>query len=375
MTMKGRTREMQETEIGAGDSREGERWCLRCKEIKPLLAFSQRKGKADVFRNICQACEQSKQEERRRRVAIQRGIWQEQQGEREERKQSEWERRTALRQTYEERQQERERWYHEQPDRHCRTCQQMLPATAFGGVSSLDGITLYTRCVLCHEALHERRQLPCCLCQQKIPCGDFLSLYDGYELCGNGTSISLCCKGCEAVFSRLSDDQRALYIHSCCQRALPAGQVIYAEIDPETNEIRYVGRTGNPKRRHAQHIDDVSPTIGEWGAEKKTWYTRSNWMYALAEKGLEPSMHILKSIEVSPLVIEWELRYIWHGIQQGWRLLNIETMDEKLVARVKASSINFLEASFETLVQQHFFSSHELVAFIRKWYQSKYVAE
>jgi hypothetical protein len=149
------------------------------------------------------------------------------------------------------------------------------------------------------------------------------------------------------------------------------GQVIYAEVDPETNEIRYVGRTGNPKRRHAQHIDDVSPTIGQWGAEKKTWYTRSNWMYALAEKRLEPSMHILKSIEVSPLVIEWELRYIWHGIQQGWRLLNIETMDEKLVARVKASSINFLEAPFETLVQRNFFSSHELIAFIRKWYQSE----
>jgi hypothetical protein len=156
---------------------------------------------------------------------------------------------------------------------------------------------------------------------------------------------------------------------------LPEGQVIYSEIDPETNEIRYVGRTNNPKRRHTQHIEDVSPTINQWGAEKKPWYTRSNWMYDLTAKGLEPSMHILKSIDISPLVIEWELRYIWHGIQQGWKLLNIETMDEELIARLSASSLNFLDAPFETLVQHHFFSSHELVAFIRKWYQSEYLKE
>lgn len=373
--MKGRMREMQEAETGVGDSKEGERRCLQCGEIKSLLAFYGCKGKTAVYRNVCQQCEQYKQYERHRRIEIQREILQKQQKEREERKQSEWERRVALRQTYEERWQERERWYREQPDRPCRACREILPATAFGGVSTIDGIILHTRCALCHEALQERRHLPCCLCQQKIARCDFLTQYDGYALCGNGTLISLCCKGCEPTFHMLPNDQQALSIHSCCQRAFPAGQVIYAEIDPETNETRYVGRTSNPKRRHAQHIDDISPIVGQWGAEKKIWYTRSNWMYSLAEKGIVPSMQVLKSIEVSPLVVEWEVRYIWHGIQQGWNLLNIETMDEKLVVRLRASSLNFLEASFETLIQQHFFSSHELVAFIRKWYQSEYLAE
>lgn len=364
---------MQEAEVGARDFHEEERQCMRCKKVKPLLAFSHQKGKIDRYKNTCQECEQSKQEERRQRIAIQRGIWQ--QGEREKRKRGEWERRVAMRETYEERERERERWYQEQPNRRCRTCREILPATAFGGVSSIHGIILHARCAPCHEAMNERRQLTCCLCQQKKPCGDFLALYDGYKLCGNGTSISLCCKGCEPAFSNLSESQQALHIHSCCQRALPVEQVIYAEIDPETNEIRYVGRTGNPMRRHAQHIEDISPTIGQWGAEKRIWYTRSNWMYALSEKGLEPFMRILKSIKVSPLVIEWELRYILHGMQQGWQLLNIETMDEKLVARVQASSLHFLEASFETLVQHHFFSSYELVAFIRKWHQSEYLIE
>lgn len=80
-------------------------------------------------------------------------------------------------------------------------------------------------------------------------------------------------------------------------------------------------------------------------------------------------MQILQTVEVSPLVLEWEQRYIWHGIQQGWRLLNVETMDAELVARVKTSPLHFLRASFELLVQQHFFSPHELVAFLHQWYQ------
>lgn len=92
-------------------------------------------------------------------------------------------------------------------------------------------------------------------------------------------------------------------------------------------------------------------------------------MHALSERGLVPSMQILQHIGVSPLVVEWEQRYIWHGMQQGWKLLNVETMDGDLVARVRASPLDFLQVPFEMLVQQHFFSAHGLVAFLHKWYQ------
>ena len=76
-------------------------------------------------------------------------------------------------------------------------------------------------------------------------------------------------------------------------------------------------------------------------------------------------MHILHSVAVSPLVVEWEQRYIWHGMQQGWRLLNAQTMDEGLVARVNAARFDFLQVPFEILVQQHFFSRNGLEAFLR----------
>jgi hypothetical protein len=364
---------MQRAEIGVAELQEGERQCLQCKKTKPLLAFSRHKGRTDKRKKICYECERFKQYERHTRIDNQKKMWQQQQ-EREERRQQECERRVALRQTYEERWREKERWYLQQPDRCCQTCHQILPAFAFGGTSSASGFILHTRCTICHEALRERHRLTCCLCQEKTPRCDFLSHYDGYALSGNGTWISLCCKGCEGAFRGLSVSQQRMCVHSCCQRTFPSGQVIYAEVDPETGEIRYVGRTGRPKRRHVQHLYDMSPIAGQWGSERKAWYTRRNWVHALSEKGLMPSMQILQNVEVSPLVVEWEQRYIWHGIQQGWKLLNVETMDAGLVARVKASCFDFLQVPFEMLVPQHFFSSHGLVAFLHKWYQPERLA-
>jgi len=36
------------------------------------------------------------------------------------------------------------------------------------------------------------------------------------------------------------------------------------------------------------------------------------------EQKLEPSMKIIKYVDISPKAPEWERRYILHGIQQGW---------------------------------------------------------
>ena len=361
---------MQKVEMSAVELHQGEKRCLQCQKLQPLMVFSRQKGKADTYRNICSECERSNQQERHVRVAIDRVSRQQQQA-REEKTQQAWERSMVLRQTYEQRQREREAWYLQQPDRCCRTCHQLLPATAFEGTFSTRGFLLQTRCATCHDAFRARRQLTCCFCQEKTPHRTFLSCYDGYALRGDGTWIPLCCRGCESAFCALPVTQQGAYIHACCQRTFPRGQVIYAEVDPETEEIRYIGRTGRPQRRHAQHLLDASPTPGQWGSERKAWYTRSNWIYALSEKGLMPSMRILQTVEISPLVVEWEQRFIWHGIQQGWRLLNSEMMNEELVARVNRSCFDFLQVPFERLVQQHFFSSYGLAAFLHLWHQSE----
>jgi hypothetical protein len=340
------------------------RVCGQCQQMKPHMAFARYKGKVDERRKVCRECEQLNQQERHRRLAMQKEIWQ--QPGREEMRRKNLERKVAVHQAYEERWRERERWYLQQPDRLCKTCHQILPATAFGGSFSANHFVLHTRCKPCHEAVRERYQPVCCVCQMQTARTNFISCFNGYELRGNGASISLCCKACEETFSALSKVQQDMLIRSCCQRSFPAGQVIYAEVDPESCEIHYIGRTGKPQRRHAQHLKDVSPVVGRWGAEKKEWYTRSNWVQELSERGLTPFMKILHAVDISPLVVEWEQRYIWHGIQQGWRLLNVEAVDEKLATHIQSASLDFLTVSFETLVQQHFFSSYGLVAFLHK---------
>jgi len=346
---------------------ESERGCQWCEKIQPLVTFSQREGKDCDGGKACRECEQRRQYERHCRVTAHREMWQH--PDREERRQKTWARRVALQQAYKEHAREQEQWHQHQPDRSCQQCRQILPASAFDVASSTNGLLLYTRCRTCHEEMLENRQLPCCLCQRKTSRRNFLSQIRGYALSGNGAALSLCCQACEADFLTLSDVQQSLSIRSCCQNTFPDGQVIYAEVDPETQEIRYIGRTGKPKRRHAQHLSDRSSREGQWGPKRTVWYTRRNWMQALAEKALTPSMKILHAVETAPLVLEWEQRFIFHGLQQGWNLLNWETMDTELVTHARASYIDFFTIPFEVLVQQRFFSPYGLIAFLHRWYQ------
>src|SRR6266516_3577118 len=44
-------------------------------------------------------------------------------------------------------------------------------------------------------------------------------------------------------------------------RSTPLGQVVYGEKDPRTGKIRYIGRTSNATRRHAEHMRNVSPEL------------------------------------------------------------------------------------------------------------------
>ncbi len=361
-----RHREDAECKNYSGEVGQSEKRCRECREVRLLTDFSPNKKNIDASRNICSICEHAKQQARYQRIEKHRKLWKDQEG-LERKKQQEKIHHLAVRQAYEQRQHEREEWYRQQADRYCRACGQTLPATAFSGTFSANGFLLHTRCAVCHEQERKRHQLLCCLCGRTTARRDFLSSYDGYALCGDGTWLSLCCNGCAETFRALPMGQQANSIAARCQRAFPAGQVIYAEVEPETGTIRYVGRTGKPERRHAQHLSDASSEQVYWGAERKLWYTRGNWIHTLSEQGLKPSMRILRHIEVAPLVVEWERRYILHGIGQGWRLLNGEAMDEGLVAHVRRSSLNFLEAPFELLVQHGFFAEHGLIAFLHRW--------
>lgn len=86
---------------------------------------------------------------------------------------------------------------------------------------------------------------------------------------------------------------------------------IYGLVDPQTEEIRYVGKTSNLKDRYSSHLfaDDVNRH-------------KCNWIKLLKKNGHKPRMIILEKATEK----NWEDRerfWIKHGYINGWKLTNI----------------------------------------------------
>lgn len=87
---------------------------------------------------------------------------------------------------------------------------------------------------------------------------------------------------------------------------------IYALKDPETKEIRYVGKANNPKARYHQHVNSNDLTNSH----------KHNWIMELHRKGLEPELLILEETDDK----RWEKRekhWIKFGLDNDWPLTNI----------------------------------------------------
>ena len=61
-------------------------------------------------------------------------------------------------------------------------------------------------------------------------------------------------------------------------------EYIYALICPVSNEIKYIGKSKNPKTRYNQHIRKLD----------KQLTPKRRWLEGLFEKGLKPDIKILK---------------------------------------------------------------------------------
>lgn len=86
---------------------------------------------------------------------------------------------------------------------------------------------------------------------------------------------------------------------------------IYVLKDPETEEIRYVGKSDDPKKRFYRHLKD--------GRIEN--YHRASWIKSLALRGLRPVLSILDEV----LKTEWpslECAYIEFFREQGCDLVN-----------------------------------------------------
>lgn len=119
---------------------------------------------------------------------------------------------------------------------------------------------------------------------------------------------------------------------------------IYALTDPRTNEVRYVGKAGDPERRIKEHLWDKRNCHRVW------------WIKKLARLGLKPRLLILEEVSLA----EWppaEQRWIKHFRDIGVALTNATDGGEGTVnvnlsietrARMSVSAHNRPPMSHET---------------------------
>lgn len=62
---------------------------------------------------------------------------------------------------------------------------------------------------------------------------------------------------------------------------------IYILVDPENQQVRYVGKTKSPSRRYNQHTSECS----------KIRNHKNNWLLSLKNKGLKPEMVLIDECE------------------------------------------------------------------------------
>lgn len=74
---------------------------------------------------------------------------------------------------------------------------------------------------------------------------------------------------------------------------------IYTLICPETDIVRYIGKSNNPKRRYHAHMR----------IDKTACSHKINWVQSLLKRGLKPKLEIIKKVPMDEWK-EWERYYI-----------------------------------------------------------------
>jgi hypothetical protein len=85
---------------------------------------------------------------------------------------------------------------------------------------------------------------------------------------------------------------------------------IYALTDPDSNLIRYIGKSIKPKERLQNHMNEVSNCH------------RSHWLQSLKKQGKKAKMKFLEVLEYGENWQERERYWIKKGKAEGWPLTN-----------------------------------------------------
>ncbi len=87
---------------------------------------------------------------------------------------------------------------------------------------------------------------------------------------------------------------------------------IYVLKCPKTNEVRYVGKSNNPKRRYCGHMR----------TDKTACSYKINWVQSLLKQGLKPVLKIIREVPIDEWK-DWEKYYIEYYKDKGCKLTNL----------------------------------------------------
>ena len=98
---------------------------------------------------------------------------------------------------------------------------------------------------------------------------------------------------------------------------------IYILIDPENQQVRYVGKANNISERYKAHLNRA----------RKHQIHKLNWINSLRKKGLKPIIEVIDIVPINDWVF-WETYWIAQFKAWGFKLVNYTTkpaMNKKLV--------------------------------------------
>ena len=128
---------------------------------------------------------------------------------------------------------------------------------------------------------------------------------------------------------------------------------IYILQDPTTEEVRYVGKSVNPKRRYNSHL---------WDKPKVKYYSYY-WIQSLLKKGLKPIMTVIDETETN-----WEeLERYWISQFKTWGypLTNITEGGEGCIGAAKWNNVPVTAFTKEGILFKSFKSQKQCASYFR----------
>lgn len=139
------------------------------------------------------------------------------------------------------------------------------------------------------KTAHLKTEKKCCACKKVKPVSDF------YHNKTSSDGYAQMCKTCDNERTQARDKHKSMLARDTrneeIKNIVPM-TCIYALIDPETNEIRYIGKANNPEQRYKRHLRQSDDTY------------KQRWINDLKSRELKPILHIIEEIPFE----QWEER-------------------------------------------------------------------